>query len=248
MLEEGAFADPKPEVAFGLHTLADLPLGQIGYTPGPALAAVDHFKIALTGTQTHGAQPHQGVDPIVLASQVIAAFQTIVARSLDPLQPAVVTVGMVHGGERFNIIPAEVRMEGTVRSYSPEVRDTVERRMREILDGLTAAAGARFELDYVRGTPATINDVELTRRMLPTIRALLGDDVVELPPTMGGEDFAYFANTVPGFFYRLGTLAPGTTSGPHHSPTFRADDGSVPVGIRVMSNLIVDYLLSAAAE
>ena len=248
MLEEGVFADPQPEAVFGLHTLADLPLGQVGYTPGPALAAVDHFKITLTGTQTHGAQPHQGVDPIVLASQVVGAFQTIVARSLDPLEPAVVTVGMIHGGERFNIIPAEVRLEGTVRSYSPRVRDTVERRMREILEGLTAAAGASFAIDYDRGTPATINDRELARQMLPTVEALLGDDAVELPPTMGGEDFAYFANAVPGFFFRLGTLKEGTSSGPHHSPTFRADDGSVPVGMRVMSNLLFDYLLSAAGE
>jgi len=248
MLKEGAFSSPRPEVAFGLHTLSDLPVGQVGYTPGPALAAVDQFKITLTGTQTHGAQPHQGVDPIVLGSQVVSAFQTIVARSLDPLQPAVVTVGMFHGGERFNIIPSQVRLEGTVRSYSSELQDAIERRMHEILGGLSAAAGANYELDYERITPATVNDRELTRRVLPTLEALLGDQLVELPPTMGGEDFAYFADAVPGFFYRLGTLAPGTTSGPHHSPTFRADDGSVAVGMRVMSNLIVDYLLSAAGR
>jgi len=249
MLKEGAFGDPRPEVAFGLHTLADLEAGKVGFTVGPALAAVDHFRVTIQGVQTHGASPHQGVDPIVMAAEAITALQTIPSRTLDPIQPAVVTVGMIHGGERYNIIPAEVRLEGTVRSYDADVRDTVERRMGEILDGIARANGGSFTLDYERGTPATINDPALAERMLPTVESLLGSEqVVALPPTMGGEDFAYFANEVPGFFYRLGTLAPGTRSGPHHSPTFRADDASVPVGMRVMANLIIDYMLGAAPE
>jgi amidohydrolase len=249
MLREGAFRDPAPEVVFGLHTLADLDLGKVGFTVGPALAAVDHFRVTLRGVQTHGAAPHQGVDPVVMAAEVITALQTIPSRTLDPVQPAVVTVGMIHGGERYNIIPAEVKLEGTVRTYDPDVRDTVERRMGEILDGISTANGGSFSLDYERGTPATINDRALAERMLPTVEALLGpEQVVTLPPTMGGEDFAYYANEVPGFFHRLGTLASGTRSGPHHSPTFRADDASVPVGMRVMANLVVDYLLGSAPE
>ncbi len=248
MLKEGAFSQPRPAAVFGLHTLADLPLGKVGFTVGPALAAVDHFKVTIRGRQTHGAQPHQGVDPVVTAAQVILALQTIPSRTVDPIEPVVVTVGMIHGGERYNIIPAEVRLEGTVRTYSPEVRDTVERRMTEILTGITSAAGGSYSLDYERGTLATINDPELARRMLPTLGALLPeDDVVTLPPTMGGEDFAYFADEVPGFFFRLGTLKQGTVSGPHHSPTFRADDDSVVIGVRVMSNLLLDYLAGAPA-
>jgi amidohydrolase len=208
---------------------------------------VDHFTVSIRGRQTHGAQPHQGIDPVVTAAQAILALQTIPSRTLDPIEPVVVTVGMIHGGERRNIIPAEVRLEGTVRTYSPEVRDTVERRMAEILAGITSAAGGSFSLDYDRGTLATVNDPELARRMLPTVRALLPEGGLEmLPPTMGGEDFAYFADQVPGFFFRLGTLKEGTVSGPHHSPTFRADDDSVVVGVRVMSNLILDYLLGAS--
>ncbi len=243
MFEEGALADPRPEAIFGLHTLSELEVGKVGYTIGPALAAVDHFIIDIKGKQAHGAAPHLSVDPVVMASQAIEAFQTIRSRNLPPLEPSVVTVGIVRGGERFNIIPAEVHLEGTVRTYNPDVRDAVERRMREILEGVTHAGGGTFELDYQRGTPATINDPTLSLRMIPSVQAVLGQvNVVELEPTMGGEDFAIFANEVPGFFFRLGMVKPGTESGGHHTPTFSADDAAVPVGMRVMSTLLLDYL------
>ena len=243
MVRERALENPRPSAIFGLHTLASLEVGKIGYTPGPALAAVDHFIIGLRGRQAHGAQPQESIDPIVMASQVVTAFQTIRSRNTHPLQPSVVTVGIFRAGERFNIIPAEVHLEGTVRTYDPEVRDLVEKRMGEILRGITQAYGGSFELDYDRGTPATINDLQLTEQMLPTIRKVVGEDsLVRLDPTMGGEDFAYFANEVPGFFYRLGMVKPGTTSGGHHTPTFQADNSSVPVGMEVMSTLLVRYL------
>ena len=247
MLREGAFADPRPKAVFGLHTLANLDVGKIGFTVGPALAAVDHFKAVVMGRQTHGAQPHEGIDPVVIAAQVITAFQTIASRSVNPIEPVVVTVGMVRGGERYNIIPAAVKLEGTVRTYDAGVRNDVQRRMDEILDGLTRAGGGSYSFEYERGTPATINDAELASQMLPTVEAL-PVELVKLPPTMGGEDFAYFANEVPGFFYRLGTLKPGTQSGPHHSPTFRADDDSIAIGMRVMANLLLDYLHAAAQK
>ena len=243
MVAEGVLNDPRPSAIFGLHAFAEMEVGRVGYTPGPALAAVDHFRITIRGQQAHGAYPHMGIDPIVIASQAIMAFQTIRSRNLPPLEPSVVTVGIVRGGTRFNIIPAEVYLEGTVRTYNPDVRDAVERRMGEILEGVTKAGGGSFELDYERGTPATINDVALTEQMAPTLANVVGDDHVDvLEPTMGGEDFAYFANEVPGFFFRLGMVKPGTTSGGHHTPTFRADDSSVPVGMRVMANVILDYL------
>jgi metal-dependent amidase/aminoacylase/carboxypeptidase family protein len=135
-----------------------------------------------------------------------------------------------------------------VRTYSPEVRDAVERRMDEILAGITAAGGGSYELEYDRGTPATINDEALSARMAPTLERVVGAENVQvLDPVMGGEDFAYFANEVPGFFFRLGMVAPGGTSGGHHTPTFQADDASVPVGMRAMSNLLLDYLRSRPA-
>lgn len=247
MVDEGVMSDaPVPEAVFGLHALAQMDVGDVGYTPGPSLAAVDHFYIHIIGKQAHGAQPQFSIDPVVMSAQAIMALQTIVSRNVHPLQPAVVTVGMVRGGTRFNIIPGDVNMEGTVRTYDPDVRDLVERRMREILQGITAAGGGSFELNYERGTPATINNRQLTARMLPTLQRIVGADHVKLlDPTMGGEDFAYFANVVPGFFFRLGQVAPGTTSGDHHTPTFRADDTSIPIGMRVMTNVLLDYLSGA---
>jgi len=208
-------------------------------------AAVDHFKIRIIGRQAHGAQPQTSIDPVVMASQAVTAFQTIRSRNLSPLEPSVITVGVMRGGERFNIIPMEMWLEGTVRTYNPDVRDAVERRMDEILDGITTAGGGSYVLDYDRGTPATINDRDLTAEMAPTLAKIVGDEnVLVIDPTMGGEDFAYFANEVPGFYYRLGSVNPELGSGGHHTPDFRADDASIPIGMRAMSNLLLDYLKS----
>lgn len=245
MIAEGVLEDPLPEAIFGFHTYAQLEVGKIGYTPGGALAAVDHFYVTITGKQAHGAAPHLSVDPVVIASEAILALQTIRSRKLPPLAPSVVTVGMIRGGTRFNIIPGEVKLEGTVRTYDPAVQDQVERRIREILAGVTAAHGATFELRYDRVTPATINDTVLTARSVPSLERAVGSgNVSRIDPWMAGEDFAYFANEMPGFYFRLGTLKPGTTSGDHHSPTFLADDSAIPVGIKAMSYLLVDYVRS----
>ena len=245
MLKEGVFANLKPSAIFGLHTHPGLAVGELGLTIGPAMAAVDHFIITIKGKQSHGAYPHKSVDPIIMATEAVNAFQTIRSRSLSPLEPSVVTVGIIRGGERFNIIPEQVHLEGTVRTYNPEVQDMVEHRMNKILEGITLAYGGSFELDYDRGTPATINDPELAKQMIPTMERVVGKNNLKfLDPVMGGEDFAFFANEVPGMYYRLGVLKPGTTSGWVHTPTFRADDSCLEVGIRAMSNLVVDFLKS----
>jgi amidohydrolase len=243
MLDEGVFEEFQPEVVFGLHARAGLDVGGIEYTPAGALAAVDHFRITIRGEQAHGAAPHLSVDPVVMAAQTITALQTIRSRNLSPLAPSVVTVGIVRGGTRFNIIPGEVHLEGTVRTYDPQVQDTVERRMREIVDGITRAGGGSFAIEYERITPVVINDPELTAWAARTLSDVVGAERVSLAdPWMAGEDFAYFANEVPGFFYFLGTQKPGTTSGGHHSPTFRADDAALPVGVRAMASLVWRYL------
>jgi amidohydrolase len=245
MVEEGVLADPRPVAIFGLHAFAQMDVGTLGYRSGPMLAAVDHFRIDIHGRQSHGARPELSIDPVVTAAQAILALQTIRSRNLSPLEPSVITVGIVRGGTRFNIIPGDVHLEGTVRTYSADVRDQVERRMGEILNGIAASAGATVELDYERGTPATVNNGPLTAWALPVLGRAVGNaKVVEVEPAMGGEDFAYFANEVPGFFFRLGQVAPGTTSGDHHTPTFRADDSAIPVGIRAMSRLVLDFLSS----
>ena len=248
MLAEGVFQDPRPEAVFGLHSSAHADVGRVAYTPGGALAAVDHFRATIRGRQAHGAAPHLSIDPVVMAAQVVSALQTIRSRNLSPLAPSVVTVGLIRGGTRFNIIPGEVQLEGTVRTYDSEVQDTVERRMGEILDGITRAGGGSFELDYDRIVPVTINDRALTAASVPSLFSAVGEANVALAdPWMAGEDFSRFANEVPGFFFMLGARKPGTVSGDHHSPTFRADDGALPVGMRAMANVIWDYLDRDAA-
>ncbi|HEX3130951.1 MAG TPA: amidohydrolase [Thermoanaerobaculia bacterium] len=243
MLKEGLFGDLKPKAIFALHSFPDLQVGQVGYNPGPTMAAVDQFVIKIKGKQAHGAYPHLSVDPIVIASQVVMALQTIRSRNLPAMEPSVVTVGIFRGGERFNIIPGEVHLEGTVRTYKEEVRSEVERRMREILDGITKAGGGSFEMEYRRNAPATVNDAALSRTSAALLERSLGaGNVKVVEPSMAGEDFAYFANEIPGFYFRLGVVAPGTSSGGLHTPTFRGDDSSVAVGIKAMSRLLVDYL------
>jgi amidohydrolase len=171
------------------------------------------------------------------------ALQTIRSRTLSPFEPSVVTVGIVRGGTRWNIIPGDVELQGTVRTYGAGLSETVERRMREILAGVTSAAGAAYELDYQRYTPATVNDTALTQRMVPSLARVVGAaNARRIDPWMAGEDFAFFANRIPGFFFMLGVQKPGTQSGDHHSPTFMADDGAIEVGVRAMTTVVLDYL------
>jgi amidohydrolase len=243
MLAEKTLEEPRPAAIFALHSFPDVAVGQVAFNEGPTMAAVDEFTIKIRGKQSHGAYPHLSVDPVVTAAQVILALQTIRSRNLPATEPSVVTVGIVRGGERFNIIPGEVLLSGTVRTYHEETRGTIERRMREIVDGTTKAAGASFEMDYKKNAPATVNDPALSRAARPALERAVGKaNVLDALPTMGGEDFAYFANVIPGFYYRLGTLKPGTTSGGLHTPTFRGDDSAIAVGVRTMSRALVDYL------
>ena len=249
MLQEGVFDRFRPTAVFGLHTFAHMETGKVGYTPGPAMAASDRFIVNIHGRQAHGASPQLAIDPVVMAAQAILSLQTIRSRNLSPFEPSVLTVGVVRGGERFNIIPADVTLMGTVRTFDVRVQDQVERRMRDILDGITRAGGGTYDMDYHRTTPVTVNHRELSDRMRPTLTRLMGaQNVPDVPPTTGAEDFAFFSNAVPGFYYRLGTVKPGTTSGDHHTPTFQADDASIPIGIRVMSTLLLDYLSSGGVR
>jgi amidohydrolase len=243
MLKEGVWKEGKPKAVFGLHASARDAVGEIRYAPGPALSAADNLDIVIKGRGAHGARPELAVDPIVVASEVVLALQTIRSRSTPPLSASVVTIGMFRGGQRRNIIPAEVEMQGTVRTYDPKVQDLIERRVREILDGVTKAHGATFTLEYERRYPATLNDLALTEATLPSLQRAVGpDNVKKVEPLAGSEDFSYFSNEVPGFFYFLGTTRAGTTSGDHHTPTFLADDTAVPVGMKAMSFVLLDYL------
>jgi amidohydrolase len=244
MVKEGVLQNPRPQAIFGLHTFAEMAVGDIGYSEGPALSASDTWEVKIVGRQSHGARPELSIDPVVTAAQFIQALQTIRSRTFSGQEPGVVTVGTIHGGQRPNIIPAEVMLTGTIRTFRPEMSQLAEARLRGILKGVTEAAGATGEVvRYVRGAPATINNLELTRDSLPALERVVGKPhVTRVPPSMASEDFSYFANEVPGFFYRLGMVKSGTTSGDHHTPTFLADDSSIPVGIKAMSLVILDYL------
>ena len=206
MVKEGALENPRPVAVFGLHVSAAEPVGEIGYSIGPALSAADTFEVKIVGKPAHGSRPELSVDPIVTAAQCIEALQTI-------------------------------------RTFTPEARRKVEERFRAILKGVTEAAGAQGEVVQYTGIPATINNPALTRESLPALERVVGKDhLKEIAPAMGSEDFSYFANVVPGFFYRLGQVRPGTVSGDHHTPTFLADDSAIPYGLKAMSYLLVDYL------
>jgi amidohydrolase len=253
MVEEGVFKELKPDAIIALHTNGDPPdeegddekLGRIAYSEGPAFAAATKWMAVVRGRSAHGASPHLGVDPIVTASQIVLALQTIRSRILSPLSANVVTVAIMRGGDRNNIIPAEVELEGTIRTFDNEILNTIEQRMREIFEGITKAAHATFELSFDRAAPLTSNDRALTDRMVPTLLRILGKDQVRVvPPETGAEDFSYFSNVVPGFYFKLGVVPDGKSSGGHHTPTFYADDRAVPIGIRTLSTLALDYLAS----
>jgi amidohydrolase len=244
MVKEGALENPRPQAVFGLHTFAEMAVGQIGYSEGPAFSASDSWEVKIVGKQSHGARPELSIDPVVTAAQFIQAVQTIRSRTMAGNEPGVVTVGTIHGGQRHNIIPGEVTLSGTIRTFSPEMGKLAEARFRAILTGVTEANGATGEVTrYLRGAPATTNDSTLTRASVPSLERAVGKDhVKQIPPAMVSEDFSFFANQVPGFYYRLGQVKPGTSSGDHHTPTYLADDGSIPVGVKAMSYVIYDFL------
>jgi amidohydrolase len=244
MVKEGVLQNPRPSAIFGLHALSEMAVGDIGYSEGPALSAADTWEVKIIGKQAHGARPELSIDPVVTAAQFVQALQTIRSRTMSGHEPGVVTIGTIHGGQRHNIIPAEVSLSGTIRTFRPEMSALAEKRLREVLKGVTEANGATGEVvRYERGAPATINDTALTREIVPALERAVGKaHVSKIPPAMGSEDFSFFANEVPGFFYRLGQVKPGTTSGDHHTPTFLADDGAIPVGVKAMSYIVYDYL------
>jgi amidohydrolase len=251
MVEEGVFSKLRPDAVLGMHVNGSPPdqegdderLGRAAYTPGPTMAASTSWKAVIKGRQAHGSTPELSVDPVVIASEIVLALQTIRSRNLSPFIPSVVTVGVIRGGTRHNIIPGEVELEGTIRTFETSVQDTIETRMREIFEGVTKASRAGFTLQFDRSHPVTVNDSLLTARMAPSLERLLGAaNVRQRHPITGAEDFSYFANEVPGFYFFLGAVPSGRKSGGHHTPTFYADDRAIPIGMRVMTGLILDFL------
>ncbi|MET0649095.1 MAG: M20 family metallopeptidase [Pyrinomonadaceae bacterium] len=244
MIKEGVLDNPRPRAIFGLHTEPNLQAGQIGYHSGPAMASADTFYITVKGKASHGAQPHVGVDAVVVASQCVLALQNIRSRRIDPLEPLVITIGTIQGGERFNVIAGEVKMSGTMRTFNDQVRERSIALMRETLQNVGEAYGATVELEMGDGNTVTFNEPALVEETLPTIRRVVGaQNALAIKPFMPAEDFSAYQKIVPGFFYFLGVgnRAKGITSG-WHTPTFDADEESLVVGVKVMSNVLLDYM------
>jgi amidohydrolase len=223
-------------------------VGDIGYRSGPLLAAADRFRIVVTGRQTHGARPWQGVDPIVTSAEIVGALQTVVSRQIDVTRnPAVVTVGSIRGGIRHNIIPDTVEMLGTIRTFDPGQRTDVIERIQRVAQNIAEANGASatFALGEDR-YPVTVNDAALTQRVLPSLaRAVGAQHVIEVPRETGAEDFSYFAEKVPGFFFFVGATPRErdlSTTPANHSPRFFVDEDALQVGLRALLYATVDYL------
>ncbi len=247
MLEEGIWSEGKPEAVFGIHVGITTPGGQISTRPGPLMAAGDRYKLIVKGKQSHGARPWDGVDPIVVAAQIVLGFQTIASRQVDvTLAPSIISVGRITGGVRNNVIPDKVEMEGTIRTFDEEMRRDIHLRMERTARAIAEAAGAEIEFELEIGTPSVNNDPELLARMMPTLQRVSGDNPVNMvTPQTVAEDFAIYANETPGVFLFLGNGPPDvdpTTLAGNHSPFFDTHEPNLEVGVRIFSNLVVDYL------
>ncbi|MCJ7814762.1 MAG: amidohydrolase [Xanthomonadales bacterium] len=247
MLKEGVWDERKPEAVFGIHVGITTPGGQIAVRPGPLMAAADSFKLKVIGRQTHGAMPWKGVDPIVLAAQIVMAFQTIESRQVNvTLAPSIISVGRIAGGIRGNVIPDEVVMEGTIRTFDAAMRQDIHARMERTARAIAEAAGAEIEFELGLGYPAVVNDPELFARMLPTLQRVSGDNPVHaVTPQTVAEDFSLYAEQTPGLFLFLGNGPPDVdpeTLAANHSPFFDMYEPNLEMGVRIFSNLVVDYL------
>jgi amidohydrolase len=247
MVKEGALDNPKVDAVFGLHVTSRYEVQHIAYSSGAELAAVDELKISVRGRQTHGAYPWLGVDPIVVASQIVLGLQTIESRQLDSsLAPSIITIGAIHGGVRNNIIPDEVDMIGTIRSLDKNMQEEIHKRIRRTAESIAEAAGAKATVAIKTGYPITYNDPKLTAQMLPTLERVAGAaNVSEVKPTLGAEDFSFYQQKVPGLFFWLGTRPKGVTAEEapsNHSPLFYVDESGLELGIRALSHVALDYL------
>jgi amidohydrolase len=249
MVKEGALNNPKVDVIFGLHINAQVEVGKITYRPGGMFAGVGDMKITVKGKSSHGAEPWSSVDPIVVSAQIINNLQTIVSRNVNVTKnAAVVTIGAIHGGNRSNIIPEQVEMLGTVRTLSEADEKLVFERIRQIVTKTAEANGteAILELPYSSHYPVTFNNIALTAKMLPSLQKSAGvENVILVPAETGAEDFSFFANEVPGFYFYVGALPKGKdpeTSAPHHTPEFYLDESGFITGVNAMVNLVVDYM------
>ena len=247
MIREGVLEAPAPAAIFGLHVWP-APVGTLSYRPAGSMASSDGLRIVVRGRQTHGAVPWGGVDPIVVSAQIITALQTITSRQVNvTTAPAIVTIGSIQGGVRGNIIPDSVVMVGTIRAFDTGMQTDIHERIRRTAEMIASSAGATADVNIGIGNPVTYNDPALTERMSPTLRAVAGEQAVSISPLVtGAEDFAMYQKQIPGMFFFLGIVPEGqdpATAPANHSPFFFADEGALPVGVRAMAHLAVNYLV-----
>ncbi|MBA8900640.1 amidohydrolase [Phyllobacterium sp. P30BS-XVII] len=247
MLEEGAFSDPKPDVIFGLHVVSGLAAGTIGYRPGPTSAGSDAFRLTVKGRQTHGSAPWSGVDPIVIASEIVSSMQTLISRETNIVsEPAVLSVGTFKAGTRYNIIPAKAELTGTLRTSTERQRQQMMDRFHDLSTFVAKGMGGEAEIIWeANGYPPVINNENLTMQMAPTLARVAGTENTKLTERgTGGEDFSYFSQVVPGLFFRVGVTAKGQNpkeAPANHSDLFLVDESGLIVGLRAMLQLVADY-------
>jgi amidohydrolase len=245
MMREGVLENPQPDLALALHLWNEKPFGWVHVAQGAVMAGAEEFKITVTGKGGHGAIPHGAVDPLLAASQIVTALQSITSRNVAPLQAAVVSVTMIHGGEAFNVIPPEVKMEGTIRTFEPVVRDTVLRRFDEIVSGVAAAMGCTADVKVKRLTPAMINADEIALRVQEVARRTLPEADLDTTSnlTMGAEDMAFMLEKVPGCYFFVGSANSerGLDYG-HHHPKFDFDEAALPRAAALMASAVADIL------
>lgn len=244
MVKEGALQNPRPQAIFGLHVMPTVEVGKVSFNSGATMASSDRFTIHIRGKKVHGAYPHDGIDAIAVAAETVSALQTIRSRRTDAIEPLVISVGIIEGGNRFNIIADDVKLEGTIRALDEGVRQQAQVLMRNTVAGITSAFGATFDLEFQENAALTYNDSALVEETLPVMRRVMGaDNIIARRPQMGAEDFSYFQQETPGFYYFLGVgnKAKGITA-MIHTPEFDVDEDSLVIGTRVMANVLVDYL------
>jgi amidohydrolase len=245
VVKEGALDDPRVEAVFGLHVGSWVSTGQAGWTDGPIFASSDTFTIEVAGKTVHGAQPHMGLDPIPVAAEIVQALQLIVSRQIDGRQPRVLTIGRVQGGTRFNIIADRVTMDGTLRTHDAAVRSEIKARMARTVKGVAEAHGTTATLRFLdEGNPPTVNDAALARTVgVPALQRVFGTGAVRVEPQMVAEDFPFYGQKAPYFYFLLGTRndAKGIAS-VNHTSTFDVDEDALPLGVRAMATLAWDFL------
>ena len=246
MLDEGVLDNPSVESILGLHVMPTLDAGMLGYHAGPVWASNDAIELVIHGRKTHGAYPHTGVDAILVASHVLQALQTLVNRSVDVRDPLLISFGVIQGGNQFNVIADEVRLLGMMRCLNPEIRRTAPARIEELVRGITGSFGASHSLSIKPGAPVTMNHPEMVKRAVPVLEAAVGKENVLLQkPQMGAEDFACYAERVPGFYFMLGVRneSRGITE-MLHTPQFDVDEACLSVGVQAMCGLVLECLRS----